>query len=90
MHLKTLKNEITLNLGDQKRGASNFSNASLVLNPGQTRKEVFIFDKFYDDGKDPTEISLENVRIMETYSTTMENTYEDADRMYSFNIPLKK
>ena len=86
----TLKNEITLNLGDQKRGASNFSNASLVLNPGQTRKEVFIFDKFYDDGKDPTEISLENVRIMETYSTTMENTYEDADRMYSFNIPLKK
>ena len=86
----SIKDEITLNLGDQKRKVTNYSNASLVLNPGETREEIFIFDKFYDDEKDPTEISLENVRIMDNYISVMENTSEIANRMYSFNISLKK
>lgn len=86
----SLLNEITLNLGDQKRKITNYSNASIILNPGQTRTDVFIFDKFYDDNKDPSEISLENVRILDNYDFTMEETEDYAERMYSFNISLKK
>ena len=85
----TINKEITLNLGDQKRGTVNYSNASLVLEPGETTNEVFIFDKYYDDEKDPAEICLENVRILEEYSETIENTSELASRMYSYNISLR-
>lgn len=85
----TLNKEITLNLGDQKRGAVNYSNASLVLDPGETTKEVFIFDKFYDNQKDPIEISLEDVRILDEYTETNEDTAGTASRMYSYNIALK-
>ncbi len=84
----TLSKEITLNLGDQKRGAVNFSNASLVLRPGETRKEVFIFDKFYDDQKDPTTICLEDVRILDEYKETNLDTAGTANRMYSYDISL--
>ncbi len=85
----TIREEITLNLGDQKRKVTNYSNASLILNPGETKNEVFIFDKFYDDQKNPQEISLENVRILENYGIDVENTVDNANRMYSFNISLK-
>ena len=85
----TLNNEITLNLGDQKRGTVNYSNASLVLNPGETRNEVFIFDKFYDDQKDPTEICIEDVRILDEYEETNEDTAGIASRMYSYTIKLR-
>ncbi len=85
----SINNEITLNLGDQKRKVTNYSNATLVLNPGETREEVFIFDKFYDDQKTPREISLENVRVLENYIIDMENTSASADKMYSYNIELK-
>ena len=85
----TINKEITLNLGDQKRTAVNYSNASLVLNPGETRNEVFIFDKFYDDGKEPTEIYLENLRIIDEYSENMKDTAGVASRMYSYGISLK-
>ncbi len=86
----SISNEITLNLGDQKRKVTNYANATLVLNPGETREEVFIFDKFYDDQKDPTEISLENVRVLENYIIDMEDTSSSADRMYGYNITLRK
>ena len=85
----TINKEITLNLGDQKRTAVNYSNASLVLNPGETRNEVFIFDKFYDDGKEPTEIYLENLRILDEYNENMKDTAGVASRMYSYGISLK-
>ena len=85
----TIRKEITLNLGDQKRGTINYSNASLVLNPGETTNEVFIFDKFYDDQKDPTQICLENVRILEEYTENNQDTAGTANRMYSYNIALR-
>ena len=85
----TLSTEITLNLGDQKRGTVNYANASLVLNPGETRNEVFIFDKFYDDQKDPTEICIEDVRILDEYEETNEDTAGTASRMYSYTIKLR-
>ena len=82
--------EVTLNLGDQKRSVTNYSNAMLVLNPNSTEDVVFIFDKFYDDKKEPTQISLENVRILDNYIIDMEGTNEKAEKMYSHNITLKK
>ena len=85
----TINKEITLNLGDQKRKTVNYSNAILMLNPGETRNEVFVFDKFYDDQKEPTEICLENVRILEEYTESMDDTAGMANRMYSYNISLK-
>ena len=85
----TINKEITLNLGDQKRGIVNYSNATLVLNPGETTNEVFIFDKFFDDQKDPTQICLENVRILEEYTENNQDTAGTANRMYSYNIALR-
>lgn len=86
----SLSGEVTLNLGDQKRKVTNYSNAMLVLNPNSTTDAVFIFDKFYDDQKTPTQLSLENVRILDSYSIGMENTSEQAGRLYSYNIDLSK
>ncbi len=85
----TLRKEITLNLGDQKRGVINYANTSLVLSPGETRDEVFIFDKFYDDQKDPTEICIEDVRILDEYFENDEDTAGNASRMYSYTIKLR-
>ena len=48
---------------------------------------TFIFDKFADDGKDPTEINFNNVRIYEQYNTSLKP--EDAENLFSFNIKLK-
>lgn len=82
--------EVTLNLGDQKRTVTNYSNAMLVLNPNATTDVVFIFDKFYDDKKNPKQISLETIRILDNYTIGLENTSEQAERMYSYNINLTK
>ncbi len=85
----SVNTEVTLNLGDQKRKVSNYSNATIIINPNSTEDVVLIFDKFYDDGKEPTELSLESVRVLENYEIDMENTSGLAERMYSFNVKLK-
>ena len=86
----SLNAEVTLNLGDQKRSVTNYSNAMLVLNPNSTEDIVFIFDKFYDDQKEPTQLCLETIRILDNYIINMENTNEQAERVYSHNISLSK
>ena len=83
----TYTNEVTLNLGDQKRNATNTQNATFLLGPNETKNFVFIFNKFADDGKDPTEINFNLVRLYENYNTQL--SADDADSTFSFNISLE-
>lgn len=80
--------EVTLNLGDQKRNATNTANATFLIGPNETKNVTFIFNKFADDGKNPTEINFNDVRIYEKYNTKL--TKDDADNLFSFNISLEK
>lgn len=80
--------EVTLNLGDQKRNATNTQNATVLVPPNSTISTSFIFDKFADDEKDPTEINFNDVRIYNEYNTSL--TPENAENLFSFNISLSK
>lgn len=86
----TVGAEITLNLGDgEKRTASNLTNAEVVLKPGETANFVFIFNKYYDDGNTPTEINLNTIRLLNSYSGESEDTTSEATKVVSFNMALK-
>ena len=83
----TYSDSVTLNLGDQKRNATNTQNATFLLSPNSTSLMSFIFDKFADDEKEPTEINFNDVRIYDHYNTSL--TPDDSERLFSFNIKLK-
>lgn len=83
----TYVDAVTLNLGDQLRNATNTANATMIIEPNTTKTLMFIFDKFADDGKNPTEINFNDVCIFDTYNTSL--TPEFAQKLYSFNISLK-
>ena len=80
--------EVTLNITDQKRDATNTQNATFLIGPNSTKSMTFIFEKFADDSKEPTEIKLNDVRIYDKYNTSL--TPDDAEKLFSFNIKLKK
>lgn len=80
--------EVTLNLGDQKRKATNTSNTTYLVAPNSSTTITYIFNKFADDGVNPTEINFNDVRIYSTYNTN--STPEQANKLYSFNIDLRK
>lgn len=80
--------EVTLNLGDQKRKATNTSAATFLVAPNSSKTYTFIFSKFADDGVNPMEINFNDVRIYSSYNTSL--TPEQANKLYSFNIDLTK
>lgn len=79
--------EVELNLGDQTRKALNTQNATFVISANSTKTFTFIFTKFADDEKNPTEIRFNDVRLFDTYKTT--STSSSASKLYSFNLSLK-
>lgn len=81
-------NQITLNLGTQKRAALNTSNANIVIVPGETKQFILLFDKYYDDGVEPKEINFNNVRLLNNISNESTNESE-INKSYSMNIVLK-
>ena len=83
----TYSDEVTLNITDQKRKATNTQNSTFLIAPNSTISMMFIFDKFADDGKEPTEINFNDVRIYDQYNTKLKP--EDAENLFSFNIKLK-
>ena len=84
----TYTDSVTLNLGDQKRNATNTPNATFFIEPNSSKEMSFIFEKFADDGRTPTEINLNKVRIYDLFSNELKE--EDADKVFSFNIKLNK
>lgn len=78
---------VTLNLGDQKRNAVNTSSTTFLLSPNSTKEFTFMFDKFVDDGRNPTEINFNVVSIFDNYNTTL--TTQQSEKLYSINVPLK-
>ena len=81
-------NQITLNLGTQKRAALNTSNANIIIVPGETKQFILLFDKYYDDGVEPKEINFNNVRLLNNISNESTNESE-INKSYSMNIVLK-
>lgn len=84
----TIGSEITLNVNGDKRNATNLSNAEVVVRPGSSDTFSLIFDKYFDDRKNATQINFNCVRLIENYDGTNEDTTTTADQYYSFNIGL--
>lgn len=83
----TYTDSVTLNLGDQKRNATNTASTTFLVSPNSTKTFTFVFDKFADDGRTPTEINLNNIRIYDLYNTKLKA--ENAEKLYSLNIKIK-
>ena len=61
----SMKNEVTLNLGDEERSAINIGLNEVFVSPKGKENTEFTFTKYFDDGDDPTEIKLNAIRIYE-------------------------
>ncbi len=83
--------QITLNLGTQRRAALNTTNANIIIIPGESRQFTLLFDKYYDDGVEPEEINFNNVRLLSNISsdTSSEEGEKLITKNYSMNINLK-
>lgn len=85
----TINNEVQLNLGDQLRKALNLENGQFYIEPGETKNIAYIFRKYFDDGKDPTELRLNAIRLLKSYTgEDDEDTVKNAVKMYSINLDL--
>lgn len=86
----TVNNEVQLDIGDQQRKALNISNGQFYVGPGETKKMTFIFRKYFDDGKDGTEIRLNLIRLLKTFKgEDGEDTVQNASKVYSLNVKLQ-
>lgn len=84
-----LANEITLNLGDQKRAALDMRNNQIIIAPGQKAAVYLLFDKYYDDHKTPSEINFNLIRLYgNDEETATQGLTENANSSYSMNISL--
>ena len=84
-----IANEVTLNLGDQSRPALGIINNNMLLAPGETTTYYLLFDKYYDDGKTPTEINFNLIRLYgNNQETAIEGLSTNANTTYSMNIHL--
>ena len=84
-----IANEVTLNLGDQSRPALGIINNNMLLAPGETTTYYLLFDKYYDDGKTPTEINFNLIRLYgNNQETAIEGLSTNSNTTYSINIQL--
>ena len=82
-------NEITLNLGDQTRPALDMINNPIIISPGKAANVFLLFDKYYDDGKTPTEMNFNLIRLYSNnQETAIEGLSTNANTTYSMNISL--
>lgn len=84
-------NEITLNLTDQSRSALDIVNNNIIIAPKETARYYLLFDKFYDDGKEPSELKFNLIRVFGSNiddRTVAEGDTNIASKVYSLNIPL--
>ena len=80
-------NEITLNLGDQSRPALDIVNNNIILSPGSSGTYYLLFDKFYDDGKDPIEMNFNLIRVYgNNEDLAKEGLTSNANITYSLNL----
>lgn len=85
----SVANEITINLGDQSRSALDMINNPIILEPGQTTNVFLLFDKYYDDGKNPTEMNFNLIRVYgNDEKLANEGLSSNANTAYSMNIKL--
>ena len=85
-------NEIMLNLTDQSRAALDLVNNNIIVDAGTTKTYYLLFDKFYDDGKDPSELNLNLIRVFSANidnETAIQGETSVASKVYSLNIPLR-
>lgn len=82
-------NEVTLNIGNEKRKATNISDATFVLAPHETKEFIFMFNKFYDDELETLAINFNMVRVVSAYKAGETENSNNTLETYSFNISLE-
>ena len=84
-------NEITLNLKDQSRASLDLINNNIILAPRETKAFYLLFDKYFDDGKIPTELNFNLIRTFDSNinsETAIVGDTNISSKVYSLNIPL--
>lgn len=76
------EDQVELVVGNQYRAATNIIGDSFTLEPGETKDIAFVFNKYFDDGKTPSELRLNTVKIYNDETGEL-------NKNYSFNIKLK-
>ena len=85
------ENEITLNLGDQSRTALDVINNPIIIPPGKTYSYFLLFDKFYDDGKNPKELNFNLIRVYgDDLETAQGGLTASSEVAYSMNVTLNR
>lgn len=89
----TENNEIVLDLGEQTRRATDMEFLSIYVKPNSTTVQTIKFNKYYDNGLTAQKLILSNVRILNSYNSSVGTTQSDLDnavKIYGYEINLNK
>lgn len=84
--------EIIMKVNGDSRGVNGLENGNLVVLPNSTKTIRLAFDKYYDDGADPTSIIFNAIRVLPKFSGDInkaEQEKKDAIKLYSLTINLQ-
>lgn len=87
----TEANEVMLKVTNGAKKC-DMTNSNLVILPNETVTKEITFDKYFDDGKEDTNLIFNAIRILPEYSGNIENAAKEkknAVKLYSLNINLK-
>lgn len=88
----TETDEIMLQLTGEKRRAKNLLGGNIVILPGGTETIQVTFDKYIDDGDEPSSMIFNAIRVLPKFSglkSKAETEKKDAIKLYSLTINLK-
>ncbi len=83
--------EIVLDIGGQTRRPNNMEYAYFFISPNSVKTQKLQFNKFYDDGLTPNNLTFKMIRVLNEYNWEVGTTQENLDsavRLYGLQINL--
>jgi len=91
MYDSLVGDEIFLETGSENRMPSKI-NATMVLEPNETRTFEITFQKYFDEQTEDNYINFNKIRIMNNYTGEEQSEEEEinkSDKIYSIGVPLQ-
>lgn len=88
----TETDEILMKVNGDSRRVNGLENGNLVILPNSKKTLTLPFDKYYDDGVDPTSIIFNAIRVLPEFSGDINKAKqekENAIKLYSLTINLQ-
>lgn len=87
----TTTKEILLKFPNEERAATNMTDSNLVILPNETVSREIVFNEYFDDKQDPTQLIFNSIRILPEFTGHEEKAEEEnanAIKLYSLKIDL--